>query len=130
MRVGSHLLRRGRTYFFRCRLPRALASRIGRTELVRTLGARKLAVARARAASVALGLDRLWARLWVTVSDGEIAQAVDAWFEEESARAFRLFRSPSFAAALIPDGNSPEEALAITQDTVPQDAESRIGQLV
>lgn len=40
--------------------------------------------------------------------------------------AFRLFQSPSFAEALIPDGSSREEALAITQDTVRQDAELRI----
>ena len=129
MRVGSHLLRRGRTYFFRCRLPRALAKRIGRAELVRTLGTRKPAVARAWAAGVALGLERLWARLWVTVSSEDIAQAIDAWFEEETARAFRIFRNPSFAEALIPDGSSREGALAIIQDTVRQDAELRIDQL-
>lgn len=129
MRVGSHLLRRGRTHFFRCRLPRALAKRIGRAELVRTLGTRKPAVARAWAAGAALGLDGLWARLWVTVSSAEIAPAIDAWFEEETARAFRLFRNPSVAEALIPDGSSREGALAITQDTVRQDAELRIGVL-
>jgi integrase len=129
MRIGLHLLRRGRTYFFRCRLPRDIAATACRQEVVRTLNTRQPMVARLRAAALAVGLNDLWSRLRAVVTKEEIEQALDSWFEKEVARTFLPFGNDTFATALAPDGCSREEALAIKHEATIQDAEGKIDQL-
>ena len=60
---ASYLLRRHRTFHFRCCLPVALAAVVGRREFVRTLRTGDIRLARLRASVITLRLPELWARL-------------------------------------------------------------------
>lgn len=82
MSSGLHLLRRGRVFHLRVRLPRELAGRLCRREIVRTLRTRDPRVARFLSAAIAVHFPQLWALARMAGTTEEIDHLLDKWFDE------------------------------------------------
>ena len=129
MPSGSYLVRRGRTYSFRCRLPIDLSIRVGRGEFVRALGTDQGRLARFLTAGLAIHLSGLWTGLRMIELDSEIEAALEVWFKQELDRAWKQYDSGAFARAMIPPGSSREEELALGRSLLNGDAQTQLGLL-
>ena len=113
MPPGSYVIRRGRTFSFRIRLPAAVAAHAGRDDYVRALGTDQPAVARFLAAGLGVRLDVLWTALRMDGPGQDVQAALAAWFERERDRVWRQYRSGDHARALVPPGATVDEARVI-----------------
>lgn len=123
---GSYVVRRGRTYSFRCRLPADLTVRLGRLEFVRALGTEKPAVAHLLAAGLGIRLEKLWTMLRMGGAEQEVEAALDAWFKQELERVWRQYASGDHARSLVPLEATAEEGLAIRRATLQGDADATL----
>lgn len=127
MPPGSYVIRRGRTFSFRIRLPAAVAAHAGRDDYVRALGTDQPAVARFLAAGLGVRLDVLWVALRM---DGQDVQAaLDAWFQREVDRVWRQYQSGDHARALVPPGATVDEARVLQREALQGDADARLERL-
>lgn len=125
-RAPRYLMRRGSSWHFRARLPRALAASLGRHEVWRSLGA-DLPLARFCAAHLAARIGDLWASLSVATDD--LDAVVSAWFRAELDRAYDLFDAGDFAAVLGPQGADDNARHAIDRQATYDDADRRLALL-
>src|SRR4029077_4496871 len=86
------VVRRGRIYYFRFRVPRDLICRTCRRELSRSLGTSDPSVARRRAAVVATAIPHLWMSLRNAMNQEEIDAIVQSWLRAklDEDRAHRM----------------------------------------
>jgi len=127
--AGSYLLLRHHRWFFRCRLPLAVARLAGRQEIVRSLGTADGRIARLKAATIGTRLHLLWTKL-ATVSDrAALDRCIAEWFQAELDRAFRLLGAGEFAAALLPTEATPDERARISREAYAADAQAALDRL-
>lgn len=124
MPAGYYLLRRGSTFSFRCRLPRDLARRVGKRELVRALRTAEPALARLLAAGLAIRLTDLWSRARDMGTAEEIERLIAEWFERACQAAYRPLGTQNFARALVSPDASPSELNRVNRQTMLADADN------
>ena len=92
--AARHLLRRGRIFAFRCRLPQPLATSLGRSALVLSLRTADEALARALVQALALRVPALWQLLRAAggrLDRDQILRLLRAWMERELDRLAAAF---------------------------------------
>lgn len=112
---ASRLQRRGRRFWFRCRVPVALVPTLGRREILLGLKTDDAALASALAFTLAHRLRALWRAATEAsgmVNREKMNEAVKTWLAAELDRLWRLFQDGSFAVALVPDARGEGRAEA------------------
>lgn len=127
--VGSFVLCRGGTFSFRCRVPRRLAPKIGRHEIVKALGVDQLPVARFFGAAIGLRLKELWAALDVDDLGADANRLIDEWFDREVKRVWAQFARGDLARAIVPTDATPDEEHEVQRQTMRATAEDRLERL-
>jgi hypothetical protein len=130
MLPSSYVIRRGRTYSFRCRLPADLAARIGRREFVRAFGTDQAPIARLLAAGIGLRLAGLWTVLRMDGLGQDVEEALSKWFRQEVDRVWRQFRTGAHAGDLVPPDATRDEELEIQRAALRGDAGNRLHHLL
>lgn len=129
MPMHCYLLRRGSRLSFRCRIPTAIACRIGRKEIVRTLGVSSHRVAAFVAAAISLRVADLWEQLGAMSDGNEARRLIDGWFQGEVARAYRQFASLQMGSVVTQPAASRSEVARLNRWFTGDDATNRMERL-
>lgn len=81
----TNLVRRNGIFYFRVRVPKALAVKIGRREIGRSLKTSAPLLARLRASALWARVSKLWLALGSVVTKEEIDQLLREWLSQELA---------------------------------------------
>jgi hypothetical protein len=112
MSLASNVVRRRGIFYFRCRVPIGLVSRIGRRELNRSLRTSCPSLARARGAVAHSAAQRLWAELRGAVTKDEIDRLVAGWLAGELDKDAAARTYTKFAEDHVRPGQSVGERAA------------------